>query len=73
VQLARRERYGKKMYASKREPKIVMQARKRQAQVSAARLRDLHEERLEAAQDRLARTEPSRTGPARIARPGPAT
>jgi ATPase subunit of ABC transporter with duplicated ATPase domains len=57
VKLARRERYGKKMYASKREPKIVMQARKRQAQVSAARLHDLHEERLETAQDRLAEAE----------------
>ena len=57
VKLARRERYGKKMYATKREPKMIMQARKREAQVSAARLRGLHEERLEAAQDRLAEAE----------------
>ena len=34
-----------------------MQARKRQAQVSAGQLRDLHEERLEAGQDRLADAE----------------
>ena len=57
VKLARRERYGKKMYANKREPKMIMQTRKREAQVSAARLRGLHEERLEAAQDRLADAE----------------
>jgi len=57
VKLAHRERYGKKMYASKREPKMIMQTRKRQAQVSAARLRDLHEERLAAARDRLAEAE----------------
>ena len=57
VKLARRERYGKKMYATKREPKMIMQTRKREAQVSAARLRGLHEERLEAAQDRLAEAE----------------
>jgi ATPase subunit of ABC transporter with duplicated ATPase domains len=53
VKLARRQRYGKKMYENKREPKVVMQERKRQAQVSAARLRDLHEDRLDAARDRL--------------------
>ena len=57
VKLARRERYGQKMYANKREPKMIMQTRKREAQVSAARLRGLHEERLEAAQDRLADAE----------------
>ncbi|MCQ0012327.1 ATP-binding cassette domain-containing protein [Actinomadura madurae] len=36
VKLARRQRYGKKMQESKREPKIIMGARKRAAQESAA-------------------------------------
>ena len=55
--IARRLRYGAKMYANKREPKIVMNARKRQAQVAAGRLRDLHRDRLDAAQRRLAAAE----------------
>jgi ATPase subunit of ABC transporter with duplicated ATPase domains len=37
--IARRERMGRKAYAEKRMPKIVMNARKRQAQVSAGKLR----------------------------------
>ncbi len=53
VKLARRQRYGKKMYENKREPRAVMKERKRQAQVSAARLRDVHSGRLDAARDRL--------------------
>ena len=57
TKLARRSRYGAKMYATKREPKIVMNARKRQAQVSASRLRELHRDRLEAARRRLAEAE----------------
>lgn len=36
VKLARRKRYGQKMYDTKREPKIVMNDRKRTAQVSAS-------------------------------------
>ncbi|MEU8455339.1 ABC-F family ATP-binding cassette domain-containing protein [Streptomyces griseoaurantiacus] len=51
--LARRKRYGQKMWDSKREPKIVMGARKRAAQESAGKHRILHEERLSAARERL--------------------
>ncbi|MEU9123776.1 ABC-F family ATP-binding cassette domain-containing protein [Streptomyces sp. NPDC048506] len=53
VKLARRVRYGNKMYATKREPKIVMNARKREAQVSAGKHRNLHTERLKEARERL--------------------
>ncbi|MEE1942164.1 ATP-binding cassette domain-containing protein [Streptomyces sp. TRM 70361] len=51
--LAKRVRYGSKMSATKREPKIVMGARKRAAQVSAGKHRILHEERLKEARERL--------------------
>ena len=51
--LAKRVRYGDKMYATKREPKVVMGARKRAAQVSAGKHRILHEERLREARERL--------------------
>ncbi|WP_018546858.1 ABC-F family ATP-binding cassette domain-containing protein [Streptomyces sp. LaPpAH-108] len=53
TKLARRKRYGQKMQDSKREPKIVMGARKRAAQESAGKHRILHEERLAEARDRL--------------------
>lgn len=53
VKLARRKRYGQKMWDSKREPKIVMGARKRAAQESAGKHRIMHEERLAEAKDRL--------------------
>ncbi|MEU8591672.1 ATP-binding cassette domain-containing protein [Streptomyces sp. NPDC048664] len=53
VKLARRRRYGQKMWDSKREPKIVMGARKRAAQESAGKHRILHEERLAEARERL--------------------
>ncbi|MFR9799409.1 ABC-F family ATP-binding cassette domain-containing protein [Streptomyces sp. MS06] len=53
VKLARRRRYGQKMAEEKREPKIVMGARKRAAQVSAGRHRAVHEERLAGARERL--------------------
>ncbi|MGW4441815.1 ABC-F family ATP-binding cassette domain-containing protein [Streptomyces sp. NPDC004682] len=53
TKLARRKRYGQKMNDSKREPKIVMGARKRAAQESAGKHRILHEERLAEARDRL--------------------
>ncbi|WP_367123466.1 ABC-F family ATP-binding cassette domain-containing protein [Streptomyces phytohabitans] len=51
--LAKRVRYGNKMSANKREPKIVMNQRKRDAQVSGAKHRLLHEQRLEDAKERL--------------------
>ncbi|GAB7034524.1 ABC-F family ATP-binding cassette domain-containing protein [Streptomyces sp. NPDC021749] len=53
VKLARRVRYGNKMSANKREPKIVMNERKREAQVSAGKHRILHTERLKEARERL--------------------
>ncbi|MDG4862588.1 ABC-F family ATP-binding cassette domain-containing protein [Streptomyces sp. T-3] len=53
MKLARRVRYGNKMYAQKREPKIVMNARKREAQVSAGKHRIMHEEKLTQAKERL--------------------
>ncbi|MFI8191247.1 ABC-F family ATP-binding cassette domain-containing protein [Streptomyces sp. NPDC085946] len=53
VKLARRKRYGQKMWDSKREPKIVMGARKREAQVSAGKHRIMHEEKLAEAKERL--------------------
>ncbi|MBL1103237.1 ABC-F family ATP-binding cassette domain-containing protein [Streptomyces sp. 5-8] len=53
VKLARRKRYGQKMYDQKREPKIVMGARKRAAQESAGKHRIMHEERLAEARERL--------------------
>ncbi|WP_159149767.1 ATP-binding cassette domain-containing protein, partial [Dietzia lutea] len=53
VVLARRERYGRKMEANKREPKIVMGMRKRQAQESAARYRATHAKGVEQAQERM--------------------
>ncbi|MEU6393556.1 ABC-F family ATP-binding cassette domain-containing protein [Streptomyces sp. NPDC046939] len=53
MKLARRKRYGQKMWDSKREPKIVMGARKRAAQVSAGKHRILHEEKLTEAKERL--------------------
>ncbi|MFK0171957.1 ABC-F family ATP-binding cassette domain-containing protein [Streptomyces sp. NPDC090306] len=51
--LAKRKSYGQKMAAEKREPKIVMGARKRAAQVSAGKHRILHEKRLTDARERL--------------------
>ncbi|MFE1251319.1 ABC-F family ATP-binding cassette domain-containing protein [Streptomyces sp. NPDC058735] len=53
VKLARRKRYGQKMWDQKREPKIVMGARKRAAQESAGKHRILHEEKLTEARERL--------------------
>ncbi|MFF4976017.1 ABC-F family ATP-binding cassette domain-containing protein [Streptomyces sp. NPDC001083] len=53
VKLARRKRYGQKMNDQKREPKIVMGARKRAAQESAGKHRIMHEERLAEARERL--------------------
>ncbi|MWA14938.1 ABC-F family ATP-binding cassette domain-containing protein [Streptomyces sp. BA2] len=53
VKLARRKRYGQKMWDTKREPKVVMGERKRQAQVSAGKHRIMHEEKLSEAKERL--------------------
>ncbi|MFE2143372.1 ABC-F family ATP-binding cassette domain-containing protein [Streptomyces sp. NPDC059456] len=53
AKLARRKRYGQKMNDQKREPKIVMGARKRAAQESAGKHRILHTEKLAQARERL--------------------
>ncbi|WP_328535715.1 ABC-F family ATP-binding cassette domain-containing protein [Streptomyces sp. NBC_00344] len=53
IKLARRKRYGQKMSDNKREPKIVMGARKRAAQESAGKHRIMHAEKLGEAKDRL--------------------
>ncbi|MGW2181594.1 ABC-F family ATP-binding cassette domain-containing protein [Streptomyces sp. NPDC001732] len=53
VKLARRKRYGQKMWDQKREPKVVMGLRKRAAQESAGKHRVMHEERLAEAKERL--------------------
>ncbi|MEV7289944.1 ABC-F family ATP-binding cassette domain-containing protein [Streptomyces sp. NPDC093252] len=53
IKLARRKRYGQKMYEQKREPKIVMGERKRSAQEAAGKHRIMHEERLSDAKERL--------------------
>ncbi|GGF93321.1 ABC transporter [Rhodococcoides trifolii] len=59
VKLARRARYGKKMNEQKREPKIVMGARKRAAQQSAGKLRIEHEDDVAAARESLSAAEDS--------------
>ncbi|MET9607681.1 ATP-binding cassette domain-containing protein [Streptomyces sp. NPDC006512] len=53
LKLARRKRYGQKMFENKREPKIVMGARKRAAQESAGKHRIMHTEKLAEARERL--------------------
>ena len=53
VKLARRVRYGQKMYEIKREPRAVMKLRKRSAEVSAGKHRQLHADRLADARERL--------------------
>ena len=53
VKQARRDRQGRKVAASGSIPKIVADARKKHAQESAGRSRELHGERLQAARDRL--------------------
>jgi len=57
TKLDRRLRYARKMQENKRVPKILANERKRQAQVSAAKLRDTQAGRLDEARDRLAAAE----------------
>jgi ATPase subunit of ABC transporter with duplicated ATPase domains len=57
VKQARRDRQGRKLAASGSIPKIVAGARKRSAQETAGRSRELHAERLQVARDRLADAE----------------
>ncbi|MGP4086495.1 ABC-F family ATP-binding cassette domain-containing protein [Streptomyces sp. KR55] len=53
VVLARRKRYGQKMFDNTREPRAVMRIRKRTAQESAGKYRIMHEEKLAEARERL--------------------
>src|SRR5262245_64363982 len=57
IKLDRRLRYGQKMQDTKRMPKILANERKRQAQVSAGKLRTGHVDRLDEAKQRLAAAE----------------
>ncbi|NLU83724.1 ATP-binding cassette domain-containing protein [Rhodococcus sp. HNM0569] len=57
IKLDRRVRYGKKMFENTREPKAVMNERKRQAQVSAGKLRGNHVAKLDDARARVSDTE----------------
>ncbi|MBO1770114.1 ATP-binding cassette domain-containing protein [Agrococcus sp. TF02-05] len=53
LQLAGRSRIARKAYAEKREPRAVMKLKARSAQVSAAKHRDLHDDRLRRAESAL--------------------
>ncbi|CAL9480443.1 putative ABC transporter ATP-binding protein YheS [Nocardiopsis dassonvillei] len=57
VKLARRVRFGNKKSETKREPKVIMNQRKREAQVAAGKHRIMHEEKLAEAGEELARAE----------------
>jgi ATPase subunit of ABC transporter with duplicated ATPase domains len=57
VKQARRDRQGRKLAASGSLPRIVANARKRSAQETAGRSRELHAERLAEARDRLEEAE----------------
>ena len=57
IKLDRRVRYGKKMEEQKREPKIIMGARKRAAQESAGKLRGTHTDRVDDARSSLSAAE----------------
>ncbi len=57
VKQARRDRQGRKVAASRSLPRIVAHARRRAAEETAGRSRELHAERLQAARDRLEEAE----------------
>ncbi|MBR8741020.1 ABC-F family ATP-binding cassette domain-containing protein [Nocardiopsis sp. MG754419] len=57
VKLARRVRFGQKKYDTKREPRVIMNQRKREAQVSAGKHRATLEERLSRAREERDRAE----------------
>jgi ATPase subunit of ABC transporter with duplicated ATPase domains len=73
VKQARRDRQGRKLAASGGIPTIVAHARKRAAQETAGRSRELHAERLQAARGRLADAEQSVRDDAEIRVELPAT
>lgn len=49
TKLARRQRYAKTDFENRRKPKIIMNQRKTEAQVSAGKLRNQHDEKVETA------------------------
>ncbi|MQA03682.1 MAG: ATP-binding cassette domain-containing protein [Streptosporangiales bacterium] len=53
IKLDRRQRYGQKMWDTKREPKVVMGERKRQAQVAAGKHRNMHLAKVDEAREWL--------------------
>ncbi|RZQ63460.1 ABC-F family ATP-binding cassette domain-containing protein [Amycolatopsis suaedae] len=53
TKLARRRRYGQKMFDQKREPKVRMRKRAEDAEIAAGKYRNLHIDRLDQAMDRL--------------------
>ncbi|WP_409496360.1 ABC-F family ATP-binding cassette domain-containing protein [Amycolatopsis sp. cmx-11-12] len=53
MKLARRARYGQKMWDQKREPKVRMRKRQEDAQIAAGKHRNLHTDRLEGAVETL--------------------
>lgn len=55
TKLARRNRYARTDFANKRRPKVIMQLRKREAQVSAGKLRDDLDQRVDAANQAVRR------------------
>ena len=57
IKLGQRQRYGQKMYDSKREPRVVMRQRRKQAEVSSGKLRNEHREKVAEATERLAEAE----------------
>lgn len=57
IKLARRKRFAQKMYDQKREPRAVMKLRKRTAQVSAANLKNEHQQDVASARESLAAAE----------------
>jgi ATPase subunit of ABC transporter with duplicated ATPase domains len=73
VKQARRDRQGRQLAASGSIPKIVAGARKRSAQETAGRSRELHAERLQAARDRLDEAEQAVRDDAEIRLDLPAT
>ena len=57
VKLAHRKRYGQKMYDNKREPRVVMNERRQQAQVSSGKLRNEQLQKVAEAKECLAEAE----------------
>ncbi len=57
IKLARRERYGQKMWDTKREPKTRMRKRIEDSEIAAGKLRNMHVDKVSEARDRLKEAE----------------